>query len=247
MQAFEVVGTIKKVDAAKSVLYVFANGQDRTVKIAKDAKILDKEGKDLKDGLRSKELKEGAEVTLTVERMDGGPVIKAIRLGKHAPAAAPVQAGKESVGLKPLTEMTAQDKYKGEDGGLYGNGKEGKCLLNPRSMLADIMSLHDHHKAIFGRDFLDGFTPGRDVERRLRIRCVGRVTEFLSHFVGLKRQFAGLSQGSLVPCPTPGVYPSRLDRRTVPASRRDEETSGGRALPLSIWTPSRRGPTIPFP
>jgi hypothetical protein len=28
-----------------------------------------------------------------------------------------------STGLKPLTEMTADDKYKGEDGGLYGGGK----------------------------------------------------------------------------------------------------------------------------
>jgi hypothetical protein len=28
----------------------------------------------------------------------------------------------KSTGLKPLTEMTAQDKYKGEDGGLYGGG-----------------------------------------------------------------------------------------------------------------------------
>ncbi len=28
-----------------------------------------------------------------------------------------------SVGLKPLTEMTADDRYKGEDGGLYGGGK----------------------------------------------------------------------------------------------------------------------------
>jgi hypothetical protein len=27
-----------------------------------------------------------------------------------------------STGLKPLTEMTADDRYKGEDGGLYGNG-----------------------------------------------------------------------------------------------------------------------------
>ena len=25
--------------------------------------------------------------------------------------------------MKPLTEMTADDKYKGEDGGLYGGGK----------------------------------------------------------------------------------------------------------------------------
>jgi hypothetical protein len=28
-----------------------------------------------------------------------------------------------STGLKPLTEMTAEDRYKGEDGGLYGGGK----------------------------------------------------------------------------------------------------------------------------
>jgi hypothetical protein len=28
-----------------------------------------------------------------------------------------------SVGLKPLTDMTAQDRYKGEDGGLYGGGR----------------------------------------------------------------------------------------------------------------------------
>jgi hypothetical protein len=30
---------------------------------------------------------------------------------------------KASVGLKPLTEMTANERYKGEDGGLYGGGK----------------------------------------------------------------------------------------------------------------------------
>lgn len=29
---------------------------------------------------------------------------------------------RESVGLKPLTEMTADDRYQGQDGGLYGNG-----------------------------------------------------------------------------------------------------------------------------
>ena len=37
--------------------------------------------------------------------------------------AAVALAGKSSVGLKPLTEMTAEDRYKGEDGGLYGGGK----------------------------------------------------------------------------------------------------------------------------
>jgi hypothetical protein len=37
--------------------------------------------------------------------------------------AASVCGAAESIGLKPLTEMTAEDKYKGEDGGLYGGGK----------------------------------------------------------------------------------------------------------------------------
>jgi len=119
--AFDAVGTIKKVDAEKSVLYIFANGQDRMVLIAKDAKILDKEGKPLKDGLKAKELGEGVEVTVTVERVDNAPTIVAIRLGKQdAPAP---KEGKNTVGFKPLTEMAASDKYKGEDGGLYGGGK----------------------------------------------------------------------------------------------------------------------------
>lgn len=119
--AFDAVGTLKKVDADKGFIFIHANGQDRTVKVAKDAKVLGTDGKELADGLRAKELKEGAEVTATVEREDGGPVIKAIRLGKQPTEKK--EEGKTSVGLKPLTEMTAKDRYKGEDGGLYGGGK----------------------------------------------------------------------------------------------------------------------------
>jgi hypothetical protein len=37
--------------------------------------------------------------------------------------AASQPAGKPSVGLKPLTEMSADDRYKEQDGGLYGKGK----------------------------------------------------------------------------------------------------------------------------
>lgn len=33
------------------------------------------------------------------------------------------QGGKESYGLKPLCDMTADDRYEGQDGGLYGGGK----------------------------------------------------------------------------------------------------------------------------
>jgi hypothetical protein len=126
LTAFEAVGTIKKVDADKRVLYIHANGQDRAVEIDKEAKVLDADGKPLADGLKSKELKEGAEVTVTVDRSDNGPVIKAIRLGRGGaptPREGKPKEGKSSVGLKPLTEMSADDRYKGEAGGLYGGGK----------------------------------------------------------------------------------------------------------------------------
>src|SRR5262245_28256780 len=39
------------------------------------------------------------------------------------PALAQEKSPKESTGLKPLTEMSGTDRYKGEDGGLYGGGK----------------------------------------------------------------------------------------------------------------------------
>jgi hypothetical protein len=125
LRAFEVLGTIKRVDAEKSTLFVHAGGQDRTVRVAKDVKVLGDDGKPLTEGLKAKELKEGTVVTITVEREDGGPVIKAIRLGRHVanPQQPQATGGKPSVGLKPLTEMTATDRYKGEDGGLYGAGK----------------------------------------------------------------------------------------------------------------------------
>jgi hypothetical protein len=124
--ALEAVGTIKKIDPDKGVVVVFANGQDRVLKAAKDLKVLDTKGKDLADGLKAKELKEGAEVTVTVERENNEIILKAIQLGRKTGAGgkdAPPQGGKTSVGLKPLTEMTAEDRYKGEEGGLYGGGK----------------------------------------------------------------------------------------------------------------------------
>jgi hypothetical protein len=38
-------------------------------------------------------------------------------------AAAFAQTPKDHCGFKPLTDMTGEDKYKGEDGGLYGGGR----------------------------------------------------------------------------------------------------------------------------
>lgn len=56
-----------------------------------------------------------------LERLAGGGA-EAPENRADAPAR-PRLDGKASVGFKPLTEMTADDKYKGQDGGLYGGGK----------------------------------------------------------------------------------------------------------------------------
>ena len=69
--AFEVRATIKKIDPDKGLVVFTANQQDRTLKIPGDVKILDADGKELAGGLRASGLKEGAEVTLTVERVNG--------------------------------------------------------------------------------------------------------------------------------------------------------------------------------
>lgn len=64
--------------------------------------------------------------TLTVERVANAPTIVAIRIGGRVNAPnrpAQVSIGKSSVGFTPLNEMTADDRYKGEDGGLYGGGR----------------------------------------------------------------------------------------------------------------------------
>ena len=62
--------------------------------------------------------------------------VKAVRLGRadlggggRPGAGGEVREGKPSVGIKPLTDMTADDRYKGEDGGLYGGGERRHELI----------------------------------------------------------------------------------------------------------------------
>ena len=120
--AFDAEGTLKKIDAANGTLMVQANGQERNVKVAQDVKILDAAGAALAGGLKAKELHEGAGATFTIERQQGQPVVTIIQLGRKNAGSGQPLGGRDSVGLKPLTEMTAEDDYKGEDGGLYGGG-----------------------------------------------------------------------------------------------------------------------------
>lgn len=126
--ALEATGTLKSVDVEKGTVVVFAGGQDRTLTADKNLKVLDTQGKELADGLKSQEFKEGARVTVTVEREKERLVLTAIQLRPadarpSRPQASASEPEKTSVGLKPLTEMTAADKYKEEEGGLYGAGR----------------------------------------------------------------------------------------------------------------------------
>ena len=73
----------------------------------------------------------------------------------------PAQQAKsrESTGLVPLTQMTAMDRYKGEDGGLYGNGQNDPAgsapVPLPRPKLAKIVFLDGDGKP--AKDGIIGF------------------------------------------------------------------------------------------
>lgn len=135
-RALEAVGVIKSIDPQAGTMVVFAGGQDRFLTAEKDVRVLDKDGKPLAGGLASKELKADATVTVIVEPGAGRIALQSIRLGGTLPGGnrpgnrpggamgrGPALTPRQSVGFKPLTEMTATDNYKGEDGGLYGGGK----------------------------------------------------------------------------------------------------------------------------
>ena len=125
---FDVAGTIRKIDADNGDLLIYVSGQDWSLKIDRAVKVLDMDGRPLTDGLNAKELKEGAKITITLDMRPEGFVVTAIRLGT-----AGMLEPKASVGLKPLTEMTAKDRYKGEDGGLYGGGKNEPPARTPEA------------------------------------------------------------------------------------------------------------------
>lgn len=129
---FDAQAELKSVDAEAGTISVSAGGQEHHPKVAADATIQDEKGAKLADGLKSPELKPGTVVTLHVAPGPGGPTVTSIRIGRHGtpgggpgrqgPPPGPAPTPKESVGFKPLPEMTSGDNYKGEDGGLYGSG-----------------------------------------------------------------------------------------------------------------------------
>jgi len=70
------------------------------------------------------------------------------RAGQQAPARAnPPAGGKEKQGFKPLTEMSADDRYRGEDGGLYGAGKNAPPDEHRKAALAALAQVQPRNRA----------------------------------------------------------------------------------------------------
>jgi hypothetical protein len=84
--AEEIKGKVKSVDASKSTITVTVNDKDRTLTVAKDAKVFQLVGKKLKKaqpqdvpgGLAG--LEAGKEVTVTTDKKDGQDVVTQIKV-----------------------------------------------------------------------------------------------------------------------------------------------------------------------
>jgi hypothetical protein len=117
--AFDVQATIKKIDADKGMIYFNAKDKDRAAKVDAGAKVVGADGKPLDGGLKAKELREGAVVTLSIENVDGKPIIKALKLTKQAAKNDTAEVKKvDTSGLIALIDMGGKE-YKGFKGGLY--------------------------------------------------------------------------------------------------------------------------------
>ncbi len=134
LRALEVTAKLKKIDVDAGVLVFEANGKERTAKVAKDAPVIGADGKLLADGLKSPELKEGAEARLTIEPEGNRPVVKSIKLGaKPAEPAKDEPPRFDTSELKPLTDMKADDAYHGFKGGLYPEGKNERPAAHEKA------------------------------------------------------------------------------------------------------------------
>jgi Cu/Ag efflux protein CusF len=131
-------GRIKKVDTEKGIVTITTEaGKDVEAALMPQTIIRDGNGQAIAD-FREKGAPAGTNVMFQTEERNGRTVLARMRVG--AQQAGPQKAGgkagqkggglqgappppppRDSIGVKPLTEL-GKDTYKGETGGLYGNG-----------------------------------------------------------------------------------------------------------------------------
>lgn len=128
-------GKIKRVDTAKGLVVLTVDGKDQEFTLAPNAQLRDADNQNLTvAAFKEKPFADGTNINFIAEKRDDGQFITAMRAAlagdantKNAqPAgrgnAPPAPPPRESIGVKPLTEL-GDGTYKGETGGLYGDGK----------------------------------------------------------------------------------------------------------------------------
>lgn len=134
VSAVEVEAVVRRVDADQRLLIITAGQQQRAIRVPQGAKVLDAAGRELTDGLKSKELRPGTRITITAERDGDKTTLKTIRLqGKAEPAKAPDASMQQDTppvqqdtsGLTPLSDLGKRE-YRGFQGGLYPEGENSR-------------------------------------------------------------------------------------------------------------------------
>jgi tRNA pseudouridine-54 N-methylase len=81
-RADEVKATLKSVDADKNTVTVTVDGKDTTYTVSDATQFLNAKGKNLKKGIKNKQLKEGANVVITTEKKDDKDVVTKVAIEK---------------------------------------------------------------------------------------------------------------------------------------------------------------------
>jgi hypothetical protein len=123
-------GTLKAVDTNKSTVTIEFEGNNQELAVAPQTQIQDVTGRPAAGGLKHVGFKPGAAIMFRVREQDGQAVLGGIKLladntgGQNIADRIRQPPPKTDLSqLKPLTDMSPDERYKGFQGGLYPDGK----------------------------------------------------------------------------------------------------------------------------
>lgn len=114
-------GRIKAIDSRKGTVTITAEGQDREFAVEKETQLRAADNKRV-NAIEKTDFPEGTAVMFRVERRGERMVLTGLRVADPAAAGITANPPRQTIGVKPLTELGVA-KYKGESGGLYGDGR----------------------------------------------------------------------------------------------------------------------------
>lgn len=131
-------GRLKAVDADKGTVTITADSRDQVFTVGELARLMDANGRPIRDRLKDPRLKPGTAVMFKAERRDGQMVLAGLKLageGEPAPGQRPPPVGFDTSGLKPLPALGGGE-YHGFPGGLYPVGKNERPPAHEAAGLA---------------------------------------------------------------------------------------------------------------